>query len=309
MTFAKLGRFAGLGAVVAGLVLGFQNCSLQSPDPGATATTNPSVDTKSLDIVFDSIPTDVTFYISGTGSIAVVASSTGGFALSYQWYKDGVALPGQNSSTLALPNVQASDAGKYKIVVTNSTGSNWLEINVTVSASPVITFTTQPQPITIMAAGSGTLTSLAVSSDNQSLIYQWKKDGVNLAGFNTPSITISNAAPVVAGLYQVEVRSTQGPQQIILSNSVRVTVQGTFNVNAANGCVNGYCACVTGGQLGVPHAPSALAICTLKGYSTLVTFSTGAGIRGAAQCSADGASCFINANVGNIICTSVTCSR
>lgn len=47
--------------------------------------------------------------------------------LSYQWYKDGTApgniVAGQTAPTLALNNVQASQAGSYYCVVTGSCGT------------------------------------------------------------------------------------------------------------------------------------------------------------------------------------------
>jgi uncharacterized repeat protein (TIGR01451 family) len=42
--------------------------------------------------------------------------------VSYQWRRDGTALPGAIGSTLFLPNVQASNAGLYSVVVSNRFG-------------------------------------------------------------------------------------------------------------------------------------------------------------------------------------------
>jgi uncharacterized repeat protein (TIGR01451 family) len=43
--------------------------------------------------------------------------------LSYQWWKDGLALSGQTNMSLTLTNVQTSDFGSYSVVVTNDFGS------------------------------------------------------------------------------------------------------------------------------------------------------------------------------------------
>ena len=43
--------------------------------------------------------------------------------LSYQWWKDGLALSGQTNMSLTLTNVQTSDFGNYSVVVTNDFGS------------------------------------------------------------------------------------------------------------------------------------------------------------------------------------------
>ena len=43
--------------------------------------------------------------------------------VSYQWQKDGVNLPGQTMATLNLPNLQPSNAGHYRVTVSNAGGS------------------------------------------------------------------------------------------------------------------------------------------------------------------------------------------
>lgn len=54
-------------------------------------------------------------------SLSVVAE---GSDLSYQWYRDGVAVSGATSSNLNLGNVAQQDAGSYYCVVSNSVGSD-----------------------------------------------------------------------------------------------------------------------------------------------------------------------------------------
>ncbi|WP_247235536.1 leucine-rich repeat domain-containing protein [Telluribacter sp. SYSU D00476] len=52
-------------------------------------------------------------------SVSVGVSVTGTEPFTYQWYKDGQSLGAvQSSATLSLNNVQASDTGSYKVVVT-----------------------------------------------------------------------------------------------------------------------------------------------------------------------------------------------
>ncbi len=52
-----------------------------------------------------------------TGTFQVTAEGSG--PISYQWRKDGVAIPGGTLDTLSLTNAQFSDAGRYDVVVTN----------------------------------------------------------------------------------------------------------------------------------------------------------------------------------------------
>jgi len=52
----------------------------------------------------------------------VVAEGSG--ALSYEWRRNGVALGGGGSATLAIPVVGQGDAGMYSVVVRNAGGAS-----------------------------------------------------------------------------------------------------------------------------------------------------------------------------------------
>jgi len=58
-----------------------------------------------------SVGTDVTFSVVATGN-----------QLRYQWRLNGVNIPGAVSDTLAIPNVQAANAGDYSVIVFNPAG-------------------------------------------------------------------------------------------------------------------------------------------------------------------------------------------
>ena len=57
--------------------------------------------------------------VDGRAAFVVTASN----AISYQWTKDGVAIPGATSATFIISGVQLSDAGNYRVTVTGSAGS------------------------------------------------------------------------------------------------------------------------------------------------------------------------------------------
>jgi hypothetical protein len=59
--------------------------------------------------------------VGSTVSFTVLASGTA--PVTYQWYQGLAALSGQTSATLTISNVQASHAGSYSVVATNSSGS------------------------------------------------------------------------------------------------------------------------------------------------------------------------------------------
>jgi trimeric autotransporter adhesin len=63
--------------------------------------------------------------------------------MGYQWYFDSTdLLIGQTNSSLALTNVQSTNAGSYSVVITNCVGSTTSELAVlTVQARPYVVFT------------------------------------------------------------------------------------------------------------------------------------------------------------------------
>jgi hypothetical protein len=65
-------------------------------------------------------PLDQAVALGEKATFSVAAS--GAAPLSYQWRKNGVELPGQISSALTLPAVQAADAGTYTVAVGNPAG-------------------------------------------------------------------------------------------------------------------------------------------------------------------------------------------
>jgi predicted esterase len=62
-------------------------------------------------------PTNRTVDINLTATFTVTATGTA--PLSYQWFKEGVAIPGATTATLTLPVVQPAAAGSYAVTVTN----------------------------------------------------------------------------------------------------------------------------------------------------------------------------------------------
>jgi len=61
--------------------------------------------------------------VASGGSVMFSAEASGG-SLSYQWYRDGVAVSGATASQLLLTQVHPSDSGNYTLVATNASGSS-----------------------------------------------------------------------------------------------------------------------------------------------------------------------------------------
>ena len=63
-------------------------------------------------------PTNLTLTEGGSGNLSVEAKS--GETISYQWYKDGVAIVGATSAKLIFEKISLGDAGEYYVEVKDS---------------------------------------------------------------------------------------------------------------------------------------------------------------------------------------------
>jgi hypothetical protein len=137
-------------------------------------------------------------------------SASGTPPLSYQWRKEGAAIPGATANTLALANVQSGDAGVYSVVVTNALGSvvspgATLEI-VAAATAPVII--TSPLPQSVRPGGAAVLRVAATGT--AALTYQWRRNGTVLAGATDASLVLTNLQPGDSGTYGVTVANSVG---------------------------------------------------------------------------------------------------
>ena len=160
-------------------------------------------------------------------SFSVTATSTN---LSYQWFRNSIALPGATgatSATLTLNAVQAADAGDYSVVVSNTSGSVTSAI-ARLSVTSVIlapAITVQPLAQTITNGGAVTL---GVATSGTDLAYQWQHDGVPIPGATTATLTLSSARLAHAGRYSVTVSNGAGR---VTSQTVSLTVNAVTRIS------------------------------------------------------------------------------
>lgn len=149
----------------------------------------------------------------------VVAQSR--VALTYQWTKDGAALPGATDSSLTLTGVSTADQGTYRVVVTNNYGSV-TSVGAALTVNTVLTppsITTQPSSQTVLLGGSATFN--AAASGTQPLAYQWTFNGADLPAQTNSSLSILNASQADQGAYFLRVSNGAGTTN---SQTVSLTV-------------------------------------------------------------------------------------
>ena len=118
-------------------------------------------------------------------NVTLTVTTTGTPAPTYQWRKDGIDLSGETSSSLTLNNLQASDAGNYDVVVTNSCGSaTSAPAILTVSTMPVIT---QQPASQSNCRGEAVLFRTTVTGGSGNYSYYWERKRPTDGSFNDAS--------------------------------------------------------------------------------------------------------------------------
>jgi hypothetical protein len=165
--------------------------------------------------------------LGGTLRVGVTVDGDGPF--SYQWKKDGVDIPGATGSTFTRVNAQLSDAGDYKVLVSNYMGSALSDTAVAVIGAYAPAITAQPVSTLTVQAGQTITLTFAVNGIPTPTI-QWQRNGVNIPGANSQTLIINGATAADAGTYTAVAFNQVGT---ITSSPSFVAVVGARLVNVS----------------------------------------------------------------------------
>lgn len=157
----------------------------------------------------------LTVCVGQSVTLRVTATGTG---LRYQWRRNGTPIPGATQSSYTIAAVQPADSGIYDVVVSGECEppaySTQTELRVT--GPPQIVEHPQSQSVRV-----GQSVTFRVQAQGQNLQYQWRKNGVAIAGATQPQYTIAAAQLADAGLYDCLVWNECGQS---VSQTARLTV-------------------------------------------------------------------------------------
>ncbi|HTV41750.1 MAG TPA: DUF2341 domain-containing protein [Candidatus Sulfotelmatobacter sp.] len=121
--------------------------------------------------------------------VTVTTGIRGSAPVTYQWYRNGVAVAGQTNANLTYSPIFSSEAGTYYLVAENSSGSVTSSVvNVTVYGTVFIMQQT-PSQLEIYSNSSPTL---YVTASGQSPAYQWTVGGVAIPGATNSMYTVAD---------------------------------------------------------------------------------------------------------------------
>lgn len=155
----------------------------------------------------------------GDAPLSLGATASSGLPVSYNSSNPGVATVSGNTVTIV-------GVGSTVITATQAGDATYQPANPvpqTFTVSPVgAAITTPPQSQTV---NSGATVSFTVSaSGTAALAYQWRTNGVDLAGATNQSLTLTNVTTANAGSYTVRVSNAGGS---VVSDPAMLTV---FNI-------------------------------------------------------------------------------
>ncbi len=231
-------RFNG-GDILGAIGSNYTRTNAQPPDAGeysvvitniaGSITSGPAILSVNLLLPFiTNTPQSQTVAADTTVELRVGAASP--TPLSYQWRKNGAALPGQTTSVLRFVNAVTNDSGSYEVVVGNVAGAATSSppAVLTVVLEPVIV--SQPVSQTNLVGDSGIF---ILNATGNGLSYQWKKNGTNITddririfGANSPVLVVGTNSGVDAGQYHVVVSNPAGA--VTSSVAILVVVDPSF---------------------------------------------------------------------------------
>jgi hypothetical protein len=164
-------------------------------------------------------PADTTGCEGWPASLGVTVSGT----CTYRWQRfDGTGwndLAGGSSSNLSWTALNASDAGRYRVVITSSAGCSAIsgDAVLTVNSPPEII--AQPPDVSLCEGKSASFGVAA--SGTKPMTYQWKKDGSAILGATNATFIIARVSSSDAGNYTVDVANSCG---MVTSRAATLTV-------------------------------------------------------------------------------------
>ena len=127
---------------------------------------------------------------------SVLLTATAGVGYTYLWYKNGVVIPSQTSSSFT-----ATTTGLYTVSVITSNACSKLSNSIQVTVNPLPIASVSPSNTYFCAGGTTTIT--AVVSPN--VTYQWTLNNVIIPGATQSSLIVNQI-----GVYNVKVTDAVG---------------------------------------------------------------------------------------------------
>lgn len=153
-------------------------------------------------------------------NVVLSASANGSGAVGYQWQLNRTNIAGQNQPIILLNNIQTIQQGHYRVIATDSQGSTASDEGLVVVLFPP-TVVGRSGNLSLLPGQTATFSILATAKPPPT--YQWRKNGVNIAGATTTTYTVASITGADGGVYDCVVSNACG---VVTSPGSALEVQG-----------------------------------------------------------------------------------
>jgi len=166
--------------------------------------------------------------------LAVTANNPSNNPLTYQWFKDGVAIAGATGTTYNPGAASTATAGYYHVVLKNAANQTVASPNLAFKLLAAATFAISGPVNQSFSAGANATFSVSslggLPPGNATVAYQWYRNGVAISGATSSNYTVPGGmSSATAGSYAVDVTTRIGSTVIgtVRSTSWAFTPQDT----------------------------------------------------------------------------------
>lgn len=146
--------------------------------------------------------------VTSGSAVSLLASAIGVGGVHYQWYFNGVVIPGMTNAVLGISAVTPNESGVYQVQVWDQFGTNRSQ-SIQVKGWVRPTIVEPPQSLTILQGDSASFR--VVASGSSPMTFRWRKGTTALPDLQFQSdalfsiVTFTNVQPAQAGKYSVQV--------------------------------------------------------------------------------------------------------
>jgi len=127
--------------------------------------------------------------------------------VTFQWQRNDTDIPGADTNYISINPVTSADEGVYRCIVSNSYGTySSGEAYLIVKSPPEILI----EPYSSWIEVNKTVNLSVIATGSIPMIYQWQKDGENIAGASSPEYIIQKAGYTDEGTYTLSISNSCG---------------------------------------------------------------------------------------------------